>query len=86
MDQSTESFKETLNNGHRFPTLYVFKFIVKPDQVPEIENLFSKHEVVLKPSSKGKYVSTTIKIMASSSQEIIDYYKKTSKIEGIISL
>ncbi|MEO9852178.1 MAG: DUF493 family protein [Reichenbachiella sp.] len=86
MDPSTDSFKEKLDNTHSFPTLYVFKFIVKPEQVEEIEKLFPKHEVLLKPSSGGKYVSTTIKIMASSSQEIIEHYKEASKIEGIISL
>lgn len=86
MDQSTESFKEKLDNTHSFPTLYVFKFIVKPDQVSEIEQIFPRHEVILKPSSGGKYVSTTVKIMASSSQEIIDRYKEAAKIEGIISL
>ncbi|MEO9803595.1 MAG: DUF493 family protein [Reichenbachiella sp.] len=86
MDPSTDSFKEKLDNTHSFPTLYVFKFIVKPEQVEEIEKLFPKHEVLLKPSSGGKYISTTIKIMASSSQEIIEHYKEASKIEGIISL
>lgn len=86
MDQFTDSFKEKLDNTHSFPTLYVFKFIVKPNQVEQVEKLFPKHEVLLKPSSGGKYVSTTIKIMAGSSQEIIDYYKEAATIEGIISL
>ena len=83
---STDSFKEKLDNTHSFPTLYVFKFIVKPHQVGEIEKLFPKHEVVQKASSGGKYVSTTVKIMAASSQEIINHYKEAAKIEGIISL
>lgn len=86
MDESTESFKEKLDNNYSFPTLYVFKFIVKPEQVKEIEKLFPKNEVKLKPSSGGKYVSTTVKIMASSSDEIIEQYQAASKIEGIISL
>ncbi|MEO9966027.1 MAG: DUF493 family protein [Reichenbachiella sp.] len=86
MDKSTESFKEKLDNNYSFPALYLFKFIVKPEQVEQIESLFPKHEVLLKPSSGGKYVSTTIKIMASSSQEIIGLYKEAAKIEGIISL
>lgn len=86
MDPSTDSFKEKLDNTHSFPTLYMFKFIVKPEQVSEIQKLFAKHEVIQKPSSGGKYISTTVKIMASSSQEIIDRYKEAAKIEGIISL
>lgn len=86
MKQSTDSFKEKLENNYSFPTLYTFKFIVKPEQVKEIEQLFPKHEVSLKPSSGGKYVSTTVKIMAASSEEIIEKYKEAAKIEGIISL
>ena len=86
MDHATDSFKEKLDNTHSFPTLYVFKFIVKPHQVKEIEQLFPKHEVTLKASSGGKYISTTVKIMASSSDEIINHYKEAAKIEGIISL
>ncbi|WP_422360872.1 DUF493 family protein [Reichenbachiella sp.] len=86
MDYSTDSFKEKLDNTHSFPTLYVYKFIVKPEQVEQIEKLFPKHEVVQKPSSGGKYISTTVKVMAASSDEIIGHYKEASKIEGIISL
>lgn len=86
MDHSTDSFKEKLDSTHSFPTLYVFKFIVKPEQVEQIEKLFPKHEIVQKPSSGGKYISTTIKIMAVSSDEIIGHYKEAAKIEGIISL
>ena len=86
MKQSIDSFREKLENNYSFPTLYTFKFIVKPDQVEEIEKLFPKHEVLLKPSSGGKYVSTTVKIMAASSEDIITRYKEASKIEGIISL
>lgn len=86
MDYSTDSFKEKLDNTHSFPTLYVFKFIVKPHQVKDVESIFPKHDVVQKPSSGGKYISTTVKIMAASSDEIIELYKEAAKIEGIISL
>ncbi|UXX80512.1 DUF493 domain-containing protein [Reichenbachiella carrageenanivorans] len=86
MDHATDSFKEKLDTTYSFPALYMFKFIVRPDQVGQIEKQFSEHEVILKPSSGGKYVSTTIKIMASSSDEIIEHYKEAAKIEGIISL
>lgn len=86
MDESIDSFKEKLESNYSFPSLYTFKFIVKPEQVSEIEKLFPRHEVKLKPSSGGKYVSTTVKIMAASSDEIIERYQAASKIEGIISL
>lgn len=86
MDQEEQSFQEKLDKQYAFPALYTYKFIVTKEKVGEIEALFANHEVILKPSSGGKYTSTTIKVMASSSQEIIDTYKQAKKIEGIISL
>jgi putative lipoic acid-binding regulatory protein len=48
--------------------------------------LFPKNEMGLKASSGGKYVSTTIKSMMDSSEQIMEIYEKASKIEGIVSL
>ncbi|MFY0626029.1 MAG: DUF493 domain-containing protein [Reichenbachiella sp.] len=86
MNQEESSFKEKLEKQYVFPALYTFKFIVPKDKVEAVENLFPRHEVILKPSSGGKYISTTIKVMVSSSSEIIDTYKKAKAIDGIISL
>jgi len=80
------AFKEKLEAMYSFPTLYMFKFIVPNARVGEIESLFPKNETKNKSSSGGKYVSVTIKMMAASSDQIIDIYTKASKIDGIISL
>ncbi len=82
----TQEFKEKLEGTHKFPSLYMFKFIVLEERKKEVEALFPTNEVVFKPSSKGKYISVTAKVMAQSSDYVIDIYKKAHQIEGIIAL
>ncbi len=80
------AFKEKLEASGQFPMLYMFKFIVPNGVEQEVAALFPKNEMGLKSSSGGKYVSTTIKSMMDSADQIIDIYEKASKIEGLISL
>ena len=86
MDRSIESFREKLNNEYDWPALYTFKFIVPKERTLEIKKLFQNHDVIEKVSSNGNYVSVTSKVMAQSSDYIIDIYLKASKVEGVISL
>ncbi len=79
------AFKEKLEASGEFPMLYMFKFIVPTGTEHEIAALFPKNEVVLKPSSGGKYISTTIQVMMDSADQIIHIYERASDIEGLIS-
>lgn len=81
-----ETFKEKLEANGQFPMLYMFKFIVPSGQEHEVEAIFPKNEITLKPSSGGKYISTTIQVMVESADEVINYYEQASSIEGVISL
>ncbi|PRY89530.1 DUF493 domain-containing protein [Mongoliibacter ruber] len=81
-----ESFKEKLDAQSSFPSLYMFKFIVPNGKEEEVGKLLPNNKMELKQSSKGKYVSVTIKAMMSSSDVILDIYEKASKIEGVIAL
>ena len=74
MDPSMESFREKLETEYTFPSLYMFKFIVPNQQVEQVESLFPKAETQTKPSKNGKYISVTAKIMAHSSDQIVDIY------------
>ncbi|HSI78509.1 MAG TPA: DUF493 family protein [Lunatimonas sp.] len=80
------SFKEKLDAETAFPSLYMFKFIVPSGKEDEIAALLPNNEMTLKTSSKGNYVSATIKAMMPSSDAIIEVYRKASNIEGVISL
>jgi putative lipoic acid-binding regulatory protein len=53
---------------------------------PEIIALFPNDEVLLKPSSGGKYVSTTIQKWVDDADQILDLYERAATIQGIISL
>lgn len=84
--ESIASFKIQLENEYEWPALYTFKFIVPQDKINEVRDLFERHEVSERKSSKGTYVSLTSKIMAKSSDEIIEIYVAANEIEGIIAL
>ncbi|MEM7108493.1 MAG: DUF493 family protein [Bacteroidota bacterium] len=86
MGTTTDSFKEKLENEYEWPALYTFKFIVPEQKIEALKSIFEGHEIVEKASSKGNYISLTSKIMAQSSDFIIETYMKASKIDGIISL
>ena len=86
MDRTTREFKEKLEGAHSFPSMYMFKFIVPEGMTDNVKALFPANELLLKPSSKGKYVSVTAKVMMGSSDAIIEIYKKANKIEDIIAL
>ena len=80
------AFKQKLESSGEFPLLYMFKFIVPMGRENEVGVLFPKNEIVLKPSSGGKYVSVTIQAMMDGADQIIDIYEKASEIEGVISM
>ena len=73
-----------------FPHLYLFKFIVKAemDKIAQVESLFDSNsaKIRIRESSKGSYISITVKEIMLSPDEIIHVYDKTSKINGVIAL
>ncbi len=80
------SFRIKLDQHHRWPSLYIFKFIVPKGKEQEVKNLFPLHSITEKASREGNYTSITIQIMAPSSDVVIDIYQKASSIEGLIAL
>ncbi len=85
-DNSIESFRRQLENEYEWPALYTFKFIVPKDKIGEVRALFVKHDTSERESSKGAYISLTSRVMAESSEHIIDIYVRANEIEGIIAL
>lgn len=85
------NFDELRNklNKESWPSVYMFKFIVVSDnqKIALIESFFEDDaEVVLQPSSNGKYTSVTIRQVMLDAEAIIDVYKQAAAVEGIISL
>lgn len=72
-----------------YPSVYLYKFIVKqnPEKVIEIKRCFSESaEFKTQESKKGTYVSVSVKEMMLNSEAIIDRYKLVAKIENVITL
>lgn len=72
-----------------YPSVYLYKFIVKQDidKVIDIKRCFSESaEFITKVSKNGNYVSVSIKEMMLSSEDIIARYKEVGKIENVITL
>jgi len=86
MEKDIQSFKEKLEAVSEWPLLYMFKFIAKAEQAPQIEEIFKAHDIKVRPSSKGKYQSFTIKMLANNADQIIEKYVEANKVEGIIAL
>jgi len=81
-----QDFKSKLDQEHKWPTIYMFKFVVPKGKIEEFNTIFVDESVQSKESKAGNYMSFTMKKMMNSSQEVVDIYLKAKKIEGVISL
>lgn len=79
-----------LNEFQKWPSVYMFKFIVPGDlkKVAEVEALFNTHtsKVSTRQSSTGKFISVTAKEVMTSSEAVVAKYREAEHIEGLISL
>ncbi len=78
--------KLVLDETVKFPSVYLFKFIVPVDQIHQILFIMQGMEIEQKASSSGKYISVSGKIMMNKSEDIILIYQRASVVKGIISL
>jgi hypothetical protein len=81
--------EEQLGHHGPWPQVYMFKFII-PDNNRNyaiLQSIFGElSKFSVRQSSKGKYLSVTIKEMMMDPAEIILKYKQASIIEDIIAL
>ncbi|MCK5882583.1 MAG: DUF493 domain-containing protein [Bacteriovoracaceae bacterium] len=86
VNEDYDSFKRRLDEAHEWPCSYLFKFIVPREQVVTLEHQTGLQHERLTPSKKGTYVSVTFHMAATSSDEVIEIYKKASKVKGVMAL
>ncbi len=84
-------FKEKLEENTNFPSDYLFKFIVPTDEqtIAQVQGIFANDEKASfssRDSKNGKYTSLTIKVHVKDADEVVNYYKQTSEIKGIVTL
>lgn len=84
-----DSLRKKIDETIRWPEVFLFKFIIKADnhKIALLESLFTEQaEISHHPSSTGKYISISVKEVMTSTDEVIEIYKKASAIEGVITL
>jgi len=88
MADAYQNLRELLQE-QEYPSIYLYKFIVKknPEKVIEIKRCFNETaEFKTQASKNGNYISVSIKEMMLNSESIIDRYKQVGKIENVITL
>ena len=88
MQDQFKRLKELLDTQN-YPSVYLFKFIIKQDQekMVEIKKCFDETaEFELRPSKNGNYLAVNIKQMMLNSDDIIMRYKLVAKIKNVITL
>ena len=92
MDQSPKSeawwdrFQELLDKDRTWPAEYLFKFIVPRSNLEELQEVFGDHPVVVRASTRGRYVSVTARIRMEDSASVVEVYRAAGEVPGVISL
>lgn len=72
-----------------WPSVYMFKFILPNDnrKMALLRQIFEEDSRFFeKTSSKGNYISVTVKIVMLNPEEVIARYRQVEAIEGIMML
>ena len=88
-EEQIERLRARLNEIHRWPSVFMFKFILPSNEesITTLKLIFGESaEFQERISSAGKYTSVTVREMILDADAIFDRYIKASSIEGIISL
>lgn len=78
--------KLVLDETVKFPSEYLFKFIVPISEVHQILFILQGMEIEQRASANGNYISVSGKQTMQSSRDIIVVYERAAAIKGVISL
>ncbi|MCC6839866.1 MAG: DUF493 family protein [Flavobacteriales bacterium] len=88
-DEARDRMRKALDQVHKWPAVYMFKFILEPEQ-EKIDALLAhfpaEAEVLRKYSTGGKYLSLTVREVMLSAEEVVRRYDQTSNVSGVIVL
>ena len=88
-DSNLDRLRERLNEIHRWPSVYMFKFILPsdPERITRLKVIFGESaEFKERFSVNGRYTSITVREMMLDADAIFERYRAAGSIEGIISL
>ena len=72
-----------------WPQIYFFKFICPADSqtIALVSSLFDdRSDLNMRESRKGNYVSISVKQVMLNADAVIEIYKESAKIKGVITL
>ncbi|MCK0145533.1 DUF493 domain-containing protein [Arenibacter sp. F26102] len=82
--------KEQLAETSKWPSNYLYKFIVPtdPEKIKQIQDIFDNTGAVIesKKSKNAKYTSLSITVNLKNPDEVIRKYKEVGEVKGVISL
>ncbi|MBC8768424.1 DUF493 family protein [Arenibacter sp. BSSL-BM3] len=82
--------KEQLAETSKWPSNYLYKFIVPTDaeKIKQIQDIFDNTGAVIesKQSKNAKYTSLSITVNLKNPDEVIRKYKEVGEVKGVISL
>ncbi|MCC6542446.1 MAG: DUF493 family protein [Flavobacteriales bacterium] len=88
-EEAKDKLRQTLDKIQAWPSVYMFKFILEPDQerLDRLVSLFPpESEVLRRYSTGGRYISLTMKEVMMSAEEVVARYDKASEVPGVITL
>jgi len=85
-DDPYESLKLRLDESHRWPGVYTFKFIMKAELVPSFVVLLEGRKYTTRSSAEGRHIAITAELFMESSEEVIALYRKAAEFAGVIAL
>ncbi len=81
-----EVLKFRLDEVHRWPCEFTYKFIMPQEVVPEFVAILGDTPYTSRDSAHGKYTSITVVVEAHSSDQVIELYEAAARIEKVIAL
>lgn len=85
-----QSFRAKLEENHKFPEDYLYKFIFPNDneKLTELYKIFDglRYTISTRESKNGKYISTSILVFVMDANQVISLYKKVAEIDGVVML
>lgn len=85
-DAKLEKFRELLEHNHQWPDYYTFKFIVKAESHDQVLALLIGHEIQLRTSDKGTWISITSRLFISHTDQVLEVYRVVATVPGVMSL
>lgn len=85
-EETLKRLQARLDEFHRWPCRFMFKFIAPREKAPELIALFAETSFSTRSSRNGRYLSLTVELEMKTSGEVIAIYRRVGQIEGILAL